>query len=348
MPRLRGDNHDHSNGPGVCRMKIAIVGAGVGGRSLYRLLELEGGHDVDIYGFKHSTKCGISPCGWAVCTKEFHKVHNELQLPVTTIINTYSKLQVGDMSVNCDLSTFDKPAFLEKMCPNRTVKKAGRRKSGEHDLIVDATGTARALLPPIKDDLKIMCRQARYKVDTDAKLSLFPSGDLGYSWLFPLDNRTVHVGSAFVNDDQTSRSNKVGKTMDLAGVKGTRQICSCKSEIRMLSPKYCEPIVHGKIVGVAESVGTVSALCGAGIIPAIESAKLLADNIDNTKRYAHLLINEFSYLHREVEILRKLATGKRIGTVDLLTMRGNAARFGIFYGWKDAIKTVKMVGGRLL
>jgi len=329
-------------------MQIAIVGAGVGGRSLYRFLELEGGYDVDIYGVKHSTKCGISPCGWAVYTKEFHKVHNELQLPVTTITNTYSKLQVGDMSVNGDLSTFDKPAFLEEMCPNRTIKKAGRRKSGEHDLIVDATGSARALLPPVKDDWKIMCRQARYKVDDDAKLSLFPSGDLGYSWLFPLDNRTVHVGSAFVNDDQTSRSNKIRETMDLAGVKGTRQICSCKSEIRMLSPKYCEPIVHGKIVGIGEAVGTVSPLCGAGVIPAIESAKLLADNIGNEKRYAHLLINKFSYLDREVEILRKLEAGRTISAINMLTMRGNAARFGIFYGWKDAIKTVKMVGGRLL
>jgi flavin-dependent dehydrogenase len=329
-------------------MKIAIVGAGVAGRALYRLLELEGFSDVDIYGIKHSTKCGISPCGWAVCTKEFHKVHNDLQLPVTTIINTFSNLQVGDMTVRCDLSTFDKPAFLRQMCHNSTIKNAGRRKSGEHDLIVDATGTARALLPPIKDDMQVICRQTRYRADKETKLSIFPSGSLGYSWIFPLNNGTVHIGSGFVKDKQASGSDEFEKMVDLAGVKGTRQVCSCKSEIRMLSPKHCEPIVHGKIVGIGEAVGTVSPLCGAGVVPAIESAKLLADNIGNEKRYAHLLINKFSYLDREVAILKKLSEGKRLGTVDVLTMRGNAARFGIFYGWRDAIKTIKMVGGRLL
>lgn len=329
-------------------MKIAIVGAGVGGRSLHRFLELKGGYEVDIYDIKHSTKCGISPCGWAVYTEDFRKVHNELQLPVKTLINTYSDLQVGDMTVKCDLSTFDKPAFLRQMCHKNTIKNAGRRKSGEHDLIVDATGTARALLPPIKDDLKILCRQTLYRADKETKLSIFPSGSLGYSWIFPLNNGTVHVGSAFVNGKQTSGSDEFKKVVDLAGVKDTRQICSCRSEIRMLSPKHCEPIVHGKIVGIGEAVGTVSPLCGAGVIPAIESAKLLADNIDNKKRYAHLLIKKFSYLDRESEILTKLSEGRRLGTVDMLTMRGNAARFGIFYGWQDAIKTVKMVGGRLL
>ena len=96
-------------------MKIAIVGAGVAGRALYRFLELEGFSDVDIYGIKHSTKCGISPCGWAVCTKEFRKVHDDLQLPVETLINTYDELQVGDMNIRCDLSTFDKQAFMRQM-----------------------------------------------------------------------------------------------------------------------------------------------------------------------------------------------------------------------------------------
>lgn len=323
-------------------MKIAIVGAGVAGRALYRFLELSGFSDVDIYGIKHSTKCRISPCGWAVYTAKFRKVHNDLRLPVTTIINSYRELQVGDMFVKCDLSTFDKPAFLGEMCPDSTIMNAGRRKSREHDLIVDATGTARALLPPIKDDRKIQCRQKRYKVYKDVNPALFPAPSLGYSWLFPLDNRTVHIGGAFVNDGE----NLFEPPMTLADVHAP-QVCSCKSDIRMLSPKYCEPIVHGKIVGVGEAVGTVSPLCGAGVIPAIRSAKLLADNIDNTKQYAHLLVKEFSYLDREVEILRKIAAGSSIGAVDMLTMRGNASRFGIFYGWKDAIKTVKMVGGRL-
>ena len=318
-------------------MKIAIVGAGVAGRALYRFLEMEGGYDVDIYGIKHSTKCGISPCGWGICTKDFHKVLTDLQMP-GKIVHRYERMQVGDMNLRCDLSTFDKPAFLRQMCPDNMIKNPDHRQRGEHDLIVDATGTARALLPPIKDDLKIMCRQERCMAENDVKLILRPSGSLGYSWAFPLDNGLVHIGSGFMKDDEHSTIRVTGK----------RPVCSCKSEIRMLSPKYCEPIMHGNIVGVGEAVGTVSPLCGAGVIPSIQSAMLLADNIGNLKRYEHLLISDFSYLDQEVTILRKLAAGKRLGVVDIMVMRNNAARFGIYYGWKDAIKTIKMVGGRLL
>jgi len=330
-------------------MKIAIVGAGVAGRALYRFLELEGGYEVDIYGFKHSTKCGISPCGWCIYTEDFRKVLNDLQMRGKTI-HRYEKLQVGDMNIRCDLSTFDKPAFLRQMCPDKMIDDPDHRLQGEHDLIVDATGTARALLPPIKDDLKIMCRQELYKTDTDnLPMCITPSGSVGYAWAFPLDDMTVHIGGAFLKDDaDLIRPEVVQRLRYLAGVKGKRPECSCKSLIRMLSPKYCEPIVHGNIVGIGEAVGCVSPLCGAGVVPAIESAMLLADNIGNPKRYEHLLISDFSYLDREVTILRKIGDGKRLDVLDVIVMRHNAARFGIFYGWKDAKKTIKMVGGRLL
>ena len=328
-------------------MLIAIVGAGVAGRALYRFLELEGFSDVDIYGFKHTTKCGISPCGWGVCTKEFHKVHNELELPVRTIINTYGELQVGDMSVNCDLSTFDKPAFLRQMCPDSTIKNAGRRKRGKHDLIVDATGTARALLPPIKDDLKVAFRQERYEVKKESPLAIIPAASVGYAWLFPIDDNSVHIGQGWVNWGIT-RSEETQKLREMAGVTGERPQCSCKSEIRMLTPGYCKPIAYGNIVGVGESVGTISPMCGAGIIPAIKSAMLLADNIGNLKRYEYLLISDFSFLDREVNIVRKLNSGRRLNPIDLAVIYRNCRRFGISLGWGEIVKLLKMFGGRFL
>ncbi len=332
-------------------MNIAIVGDGVAGRALYRFLELDGFSNVDIYGLKQSTKCGISPCGWAVCTNEFYKALNALHIRGET--TNYKSVQVGDTSVKCDLSTFDKPSFLHRMCPKSKIKNAGNRKSGDHDLIVDATGTARALLPPIKEDLTIICRQQRYKVNKGLGIAISPSDSIGYSWLFPLENMTVHIGSSFVKDADANINNAMGAgeiemMKELAGIADQRPICTCRSEIRMLSPKRCEPIIHGKIVGIGEAVGTVSPLCGAGIIPSIQSARLLADNIDNKELYAQKLIKKFSYLDREVTILRKITTGKNITAIDMLTMRGNAAKFGIFYGWKDAIKTVKLAGGKIL
>ncbi|NIA10043.1 MAG: hypothetical protein GWP10_10025 [Nitrospiraceae bacterium] len=338
-------------------MRIAIIGAGVSGRALYRLLELDG-IVADIYGTAPYTACRISPCGWGVYTRDFIRVCDALEIPMTSLRNTYHEMQIGEMTVPCDISTFDKPEFLRQMCSDDNVLiGSGDRTIWDYDLVVDATGTERAVLPSIKDDMKISCRQERYSVRKDCKLAIIPSETVGYAWLFPLGDGSVHIGQGAMDwEPILTRPEETEKVRDLAGVTGERPRCACKADIRLLTPKYCRPITHRttycrpithrNIVGVGEAVGCVSPMCGAGIIPSIKSAMLLADNIDDPHRYEQMLISDFSFLDREVSIVRKLSSGRRLSLIDLLVLYRNSRRFGIFPGWRELVKILRMVGGR--
>ena len=44
-------------------MKIAIIGAGMTGAYLYKLLVAKG-HSVDIFDRYPGTRCGLTPCAW--------------------------------------------------------------------------------------------------------------------------------------------------------------------------------------------------------------------------------------------------------------------------------------------
>lgn len=329
-------------------MRIAIIGAGVGGRALYRLLEIEGGNDVEIFDIEQTNKCGISTCGWGVCTQDFYKVHKDLQMRVQTIRHRYDVLQVDGMEVTCDLCTFDKPSFLDQICsPKHVIRDPP--ELAEYDLIVDATGSARVILPPITDDLKITCRQAKYKTRTAGKIAIFPSTSVGYAWIFPLSDSMVHIGQGLMKWDQsTGTPMETYKAKLQCDVHGERPECACVSDVRLLTPSYCRPIVHKNVVGVGESVGCVGPMCGAGIIPAIQSAVLLADNIDDLQRYEQMLISDFSFLDREVRIVRKLDAGRRLSLIDLAVLYRNCRQFGISPGWRELIKIMKMLGGRLM
>ena len=329
-------------------MRIAIIGAGVGGRALYRLLEIEGGNDVEIFDIKQTTECGISTCGWGVCTQDFRKVHEDLQMQVQTIMHRYDVLHVNDMVVPCDLCTFDKPRFLDQIChPKHVIRDPP--ELAEYDLIVDATGSARAILPPIIDDLKITCRQAKYRTSATGKIAIFPSTSVGYAWIFPISDSMVHIGQGAMKwDPALGIPPETHKAKSQCGVYGERPECACMSEVRLLTPSYCTPIVHKNVVGVGEAAGCVGPMCGAGVIPAIRSAVLLADNIDDLQRYEQMMISDFSFLDREVRIVRKLDAGRRLSLIDLACLYRNCRRFGIFPGGRELVKILKMLGGRFV
>lgn len=329
-------------------MRIAIIGAGVGGRSLYRLLEIEGGNDVEIFDIEQTNKCGISSCGWGVRTRDFRKAAVDLQMNIQTITHRYDVLQVDGMAVPCDLCTFDKPRFLDQICDPKNVIR-DPPKLEEYDLIVDATGSARAILPPITADLKITCRQAKYRTSSSPEIAIFPSTSVGYAWIFPLSDSMVHIGQGMMKWDPTigiPMGNYKAKLQ--CDVHGERPECACVSDVRLLTPSYCRPIVHKNVVGVGEAVGCVGPMCGAGIIPAIQSAVLLADNIDDLQRYEQMLISDFSFLDREVRIIMKLDAGRRLSLIDLACLYRNCRQFGISPGWRELITIMKMLGGRLM
>ena len=361
-------------------MKIIIVGAGVAGRGLFRFLELQGGHNVEIYDIENKTRCGLHPCAWAVKTSDYIEMCRCLEFTVSdTILNSFNKLNLDGDMIKCELCTIDKPKFLEKMCSSTNINTGFDIDQVDKDtLVVDATGEARALLPPIKNDMKITCKQTLYHTDKkDQDISMYHSGQVGYAWAFPLDNGLVHIGqgsmdwSKYGRQAAKSKSKlkyfppETRKAMYDAGVLyagiETPPLCKCKqSKLRLLSSEYCQPFHsvsdRGVLtVGVGESIGCVAPESGAGIIPSLTCATILADQVSRAEKYRmgcfiddyrKAVLNQFSYLNRETEIIKKLVAKKPLNIFDLICLYRNNRKFGIYPGLRQIFHALKLTGAK--
>jgi flavin-dependent dehydrogenase len=221
--------------------------------------------------------------------------------------------------------------------------------------VVDATGEKRAVLPPIHNDMKITCRQAAFKSPVeDLNITIIPSESVGYSWIFPLNPPFVHIGQGAMSWDFPPP--EIREAMEIAGVAGDDPICGWhESEIRLMSPRHSYPICRGNVVGIGEAAGATSPNNGAGILPGIISAQLLADHIhDDTwgmglgYAYEIDLMKKFGFLDRETEIVKKLINNKRVGIRDLWCLYRNTRYFGMYPGIREVISSLKMVGARFL
>jgi len=277
----------------------------------------------------------------------------------TRILREFTRINRSGTMLRCELCTIDKPMFLDDICPEENIQRGGfNGDCSKYDLVVDATGEKRALLPPVRDDMKITCRQALFKSPIeDLDISIFPSRSVGYSWIFPLDPPFVHIGQGAMNwDFESDLPPETVEAMKYAGVADNDPVCGWHtSKIRLMSPRYSYPICRGNVVGIGEAAGAVSPNNGAGILPGIISAKMLADHIhDDTwgmgLGYAHeiALIREFGFLDRETEIVRKLINNKRVGIRDMLCLYRNTKYFGMYPGPKQVISSLRMVGARFL
>lgn len=358
-------------------MRIAIVGAGVAGRSLFRFLELDGmidTHAVEIFDLERPlTTCHIHPCAWGVKTPEWKRVCGMLETK-PRILREFTRINQSGTMIRCELCTIDKPAFLDDICDEENIQRGSGKwqdienwdgNCSKYDLVVDATGEKRAVLPPIPNDLKITCRQAMFKSPVEnLGMSIFPSDSIGYSWTFPVNPPFVHIGQGAIKWDLNADIlPETMESMEMAGVAGKDPICGWHtSKIRLMSPRHSLPICSGNVVGVGEAAGCVSPNCGAGILPGIISARMLADYIlDNSSiwvqdggpyswgcAYEADLIRKFGFLDRETQVIRKLIDNKRVGIRDLWSLYRNTMYFGMYPGIREVISTLKRVGARFL
>jgi len=246
------------------------------------------------------------------------------------------------------LCTINKPSLLQDITSGLTLTRRPL-DSGDtdaYDIIVDATGITRAFLPLCTSDLVLPTIQHRVTVEPlgNQHLEAGVYGNripgLGYLWIFPLGKMQYHIGVGGIRLDQhesimaqfyEEHSNWFTFTL----------ICSCRGVIRVASPYYSAPLFtprqrsNGKlqrIIGVGESIGTVSPFTGEGIIHSLECARLLADSWPDEKRYASRVLARFSWMKKERETLDHLlsagrATGPRLR--DRWRFYRNAQRSGI-------------------
>ena len=106
--------------------------------------------------------------------------------------------------------------------------------------------------------------------------------------------------------------------------------------IRLATPENCMPYSDGNIVGVGESIGTVFPLLGEGIIPSMECADILVDNVDNIPEYERQVAKHFAIYGTVYDFVRKKIDGKFNPVTQIANMlaifrymKRNEDRFGM-------------------
>jgi flavin-dependent dehydrogenase len=219
----------------------------------------------------------------------------------------------------------------------------------DFDLIIDATGFHRNYLPRLQNETWIPCVQYKVRYDSgkepfdDFYLKAFPSMT-GYFWYFPLGNGYAHVGAGDFAKSHNQFVNEFMRAHECEVIKKVGR------PVRLSPPASCEPFTDGrKCVGVGESIGTVFALLGEGIIPATWCANLFVKNMHDLKAYRDAVLEKFKVYSLVFKFVQLKIQG-RFSMVrhaaDMMRiynhMKGEEDRFGMEVKMADMLKVSKI------
>jgi flavin-dependent dehydrogenase len=253
-------------------MRVGIVGDGIAGRTLYRILKMRG-VEVDLYGQEKYTRCNIRPCGFATGASCINLVGRLGISPQEYVLRRDNYIRTNGREIKGDLYWIDKPKLIAAIATDIRYDKPN---IDDYDIVVDATGVARVYSPvfPDFDDKKGITYQ--YRVILSGYLA--PAFDVirgGYLWTIPLGEREAHVGGGSTTLPPGELEQVVFN--HVKEMKPNEIVCSCSEPIRLSGPIF--PVVTGKFITVGESAGLVVSFGAAGIHTAFESAIILADHI---------------------------------------------------------------------
>jgi flavin-dependent dehydrogenase len=337
-------------------MKIAIVGAGISGAYLARLLGLEGIYP-DVYDpGNQDTLCGCRSCGWgAPIGIEQYLADVNLDLNEYLVEPMFS-MNFDGLKAKTPLCTINKPRLLRDLITGIRLKrqKIEHEEANTYDILVDATGITRALLPPCRSDLTLPTLQHRVAVESQGGERLEPGvygnriPGLGYLWIFPVGNDQYHIGIGGIGlvHHESLMNQFYRESSDLFSF---RPLCRCTGVVRVASPYYSTPFSLTNtrkektqvVTGVGESIGTVSPFTGEGIVYSLECARILADSWPNQEEYAHKVLARFVWMKKERETLDYLLKQGRNGGPrlrDRWRFYENARRSGIELPMLEAFK----------
>lgn len=317
-------------------MRIGLAGLGMAGAYLYKLL-IEEGFRVDIYEVRKDTRCGLHPCAWGT-SSGFSDLVREVGLdPDDYILKRFDRITLGDVKVPTEIMTFDKPRLVNDLSESATVYYAPLNPK-EYDRVIDATGVARAFLPPIKNDVIIKCKQRRLVSNAVSELMIKPGGG-GYMWCFPLGGNEAHVGCGSLYEEP---DNIIMSLMSNDDFREAR--CGCSSMVRLTGPSDSRPFfVRGtpEVWGVGEAIGCVGPLAGDGVITGMTSAKILLHNWGNPEGYTEAILKEFRWMEKERKVVDKIAARRAPDLIDALIIHENSKRMGIRIRIVDALRLVR-------
>ena len=340
-------------------MNIVIAGAGIAGGYLARLLGQKG-IDADIYDpMDHATRCGYRSCGWGA-PAGIGAYLDTIGLDLDDyLFKRMPWMNFDGLRARTPLCTFDKTRLIRDFLDGSGMVRADIGEAGldGYDVVVDATGICRAFLPPCRSDLTLPTLQDRVVVESTGEERLGPGvygnmvPGLGYIWVFPLGGDQYHIGIGGIG--LSTHKNLLDRFYrDQSGRFSFSRVCTCTGSVRVASPYYSTPFFTGgagnngrtqAVVGVGESIGTVSPFTGEGIVFSMECAKMLADSWPDFEGYSRRVLSRFTWMKKERETLdylleQKGRNGPRIR--DRWRFYRNARRSGIGLPMLDAFKRI--------
>jgi len=265
-------------------LRIAIVGAGVAGSYLVRMLS--GEHRVTAFEAQGEADYR-SICAWGAPKAPMREFASRAGLSFDEYIlheGRYFTMRFGDRVLEIPLtglSTFDKERFLADLRRGGDVRFGVRvprgSPPGDYDLVVDATGFHRALVGrPSREfaipTLEYMVRYREMPFD-DFYAEVFP-GLTGYLWFFPLSGNRAHVGSGDLSHRHAERLARF-----LGDHPPDEVLRRVGRPVRLASPSMSVPLRSGNVVAVGEAAGVVFPSTGEGIVPSLQSAEVLISSI---------------------------------------------------------------------
>jgi flavin-dependent dehydrogenase len=340
-------------------MKIAVAGIGVAGA--YLMNQLSDMHDVQVTGFERMpADQHDAVCAWATCENVMSGLAKNCGLNFDDYVlhdGKHMKVDVGngdyvDLKLK-GMVSYDKLQLIKDMVKGTEIKfgRAPRKEELEQDfdLIIDATGFHRNYLPKLRDELWIPCVQYKVKYEKgrepfdDFYLKAFPSMT-GYFWYFPLGNGYAHIGAGDFSKTHNQFVEEFLKKHECTAFKKVGR------PVRITPPASCEPFTDGrKTVGVGESIGTVFALLGEGIIPSTWCADLFVKNMHDLDGYRNAVMKKFEMYSLVFKFVQLKIQGRFSmvkNAADMLRiyghMKGNEDRYGMQVSMADMLKVAKL------
>src|ERR687898_2857667 len=303
-------------------MNIAVVGAGVAGCYLGKMLQ-DKGHKVRV--FESSQMDSHWPvCAWGA-SKNMLEVFSdkaglnfdEYILHKGKILKMYlpqDNIEYLDLK---GLVTYDKRKWENDLLRGIQVSYGTRFTldsfpTSDFDYVLDCTGYHRSLLPRSKHDFVIPAYE--YLVENVRDLDEFYvigyKGARGYFWYFPLDSKRGYVGAGDIDRKY------LGINEFFQNNPSARIIRKIGRPIRLAPPINMKPFFLKNIIGVGESIGCVFPMLGEGIIPSLICCDIFLDVLDRSKgkfdfkQYRKKVLDTFDYYDDVYKIVRLKMDGK--------------------------------------
>jgi len=298
-------------------MHIAVVGCGMSGSILSYLLP-EAGHNVDVFEINQTPKV-VCACGMS--SDLFRRTASICELEPDNYILWYGKEMIVKFSTRehalkvKNLCTFDKLKFeSDLMRKSKACFHFGKilhpQKYSDFDLVIDATGV-RACLGRLPSDRFYVCYQVKASFEhlphPDYYMEFARLGEM-YRWMFPLSSSTAYVGAG-ARDGPSARAAALEFMQHFNG-----KILEEKGKLlRLAPPDRSMPFHNGNVVGVGNSIGSITSL-GEGIGPSIETAMLLSENLYDLDGYQKKVMKKLGWIRYDYRIFNYLSKNEKIRT----------------------------------